>query len=225
MTTELDNSAVLTKQERSGSGKGVWILFLSCLALIPLSIGIGWFDNTTELTPTHPKVDQACFALAGLSGLLACGAGIYLTRRLAVRQRIVLPLVLLVEATIGVFLVTNHTAAIVEGWQDFPAGRTHTRQALIQISRAYKTHGKGASQYIQTMPVWSNLEISDEDFVFMQNHQPSGTKADDEITSRGFFCVKVTIEQSDEAVRILHAGSQKLPIATVIVCPSQPRMP
>jgi len=114
----------------------------------------------------------------------------------------------------------------MEGWLDFPSGKSHTRQVLFVISRAYQTHGKGSSQYIQTMPIWSNLEITREDFAFMRNHRPGddGQNAD-EISSRGYFCAKVTIEQTDKALRILHSGSQKLPQGAVILCPIPTRLP
>ena len=117
--------------------------------------------------------------------------------------------------------MTGHLASIVEGWVDFPKGKSHTHQALFLISRAYQTHGKGSSQYIQTMPIWSNLEIAREDFTFMRSHRSPDDDGNnpDEISSRGYFCAKVTIEQSDNALRILHSGSQKLPQGTVILCP------
>lgn len=143
------------------------------------------------------------------------------------RQRIVLPLVLVVVASIGIFLVANPTASILEGRMDFPAGKTHVRQAVIQISRAYQTHGKSSSQYIQTMPIWPDFEITHQDFVFMQRNRRPGDDGHsaDEISSHGYFCAKVTIEQSDRAIRILHAGSQELPEGTVILCPSATRTP
>jgi hypothetical protein len=201
--------------------KSIWTLFFGSLSLIPLSRALGWFNTTTELIPTHERVDQACLAIAALCGLLACGTGIYLTRRLTIIQRIMLPLVIMLEAALGIFMVFNHTASIVEGWLDFPAGKTHTREALFQISRAYQTHGKGSSQYIQTMPVWSTLEITREDYAFMRNNRRPGNDGHnpDEISSGGYFCAKLTIEQSEKAIRILHSGSQKLPDGTVIFCP------
>lgn len=209
------------------SAKSIWGLFLGTLSLIPLSMALGWFDTTTELIPAHEQADLACFVIAVLGGLFACGMGIYLTRKLAVSQRIVLPLVIMLEAAIGIFMVSHHTASIVEGWMDFPAGKTHTREVLFPIARAYQTHGKGASQDIQTMPIWSDLEITREDFAFMQNHRRPGDdgRNPDEISSQGYFCAKVTIEQSGNALRILHAGSQKLPEGTVILCPSPTRAP
>lgn len=41
----------------------------------------------------------------------------------------------------------------------------------------------------------------------------------DEISSHGFFCARVTLQQSGDALRVLNAGSQKLPAGTVVVCP------
>ena len=205
------------------STKGIWALFFGSLSLIPISLGLEVFDTATELVPTHEEIEATCFAIAAVVGLLACVGAIYLSKHLNNRQRVVLPLVIMLEAALGVFLVADHTASIVEGWVDFPANRTHTRQVLIQISRAYQTQGKGSTQYIQTMPVWSNLEITPEDFAFMRNNRRPGDDghSPDEISSHGYFCADVMIEQSDHAIRILNAGSHKLPKGTVIRCPAR----
>jgi len=52
----------------------------------------------------------------------------------------------------------------------------------------------------------------------MQNNRRPGDdgRNPNEISSLDYFCAKVTIEQSDKALRILHAGSGKLPQGTVI---------
>jgi hypothetical protein len=70
-------------------------------------------------------------------------------------------------------------------------------------------------------------EITRDDFVFMRNNRRPGDDGHnpDEISSRGYFCSKLTIEQSDKALRILHASSQKLPGGTVILCPVATRVP
>jgi hypothetical protein len=215
------------EKQQTVSATRIWALFLGSLSLIPLSMILGLFDTSTELLPRHDRIDQVCLAIAGLCGLFACGAGIYLTRKLTIIQRIMLPLGIMFEVAIGIFLVSSHLSSIVEGWRDFPADKSHTRQALLLISRAYQTHGKGGSQYIQTIPIWSDLEISREDFAFMRNHRrpDDGGKNPDNISSRGYFCATVTIEQSDKALRILHSGSQKLPQGTVILCPAPTPLP
>ena len=208
------------KQAVGRAGK-VWVLFFGSLALIILSMIFGWFDTTTELYPAHDRVDETCLVLAAVCGVTVCAAAIYLTKGLTVVQRIVLPVVLLFEAGVGIWLIAGHVASIVEGRIDFPSGKTRTYQGLLLISRAYQTHGKSASQYIQTTPIWTNLEITDEDFAFMRAHRRPDDpgKNPDEIKSNGYFCAKVTLEQSQNAMRILHAGSEKLPRGTVIRCP------
>jgi hypothetical protein len=215
------------KSQQAVPVKRIWALFFGSFSLIPLSIALDWFNTTTELIPTHEKIDQACLAIAALCGLLTFCTGIYLTRKLTIIQRIMLPLVIMLVAAIGIFMVANDTASIMEGRLDFPAGKTHKRQVLLQISRAYQTHGKGSSQYLQTMPIWSNLEITREDFAFMRNNRRPGADDHnpDEISSDGYFCAKLAIEESDKALRILHAGSQKLPGGTVILCPVATRVP
>ena len=211
-----------SEEQQPFSAKALWALFLGSLSLVPISLIFGLFDTTTELLPRHDEIDQTLIAVAGLCGLVVCGMGIYLTRKLTIKQRIMLPLVLTFETAIGLFLVDGHVASIVEGWHDFPAQTSHTREALFPISRAYQTDGKGSSQYIQTAPIWTNLEITREDYAFMRTHRNPDDHGQntDEISSRGYFCANGTVEQSDNALRILHSGSRKLPQGTVILCPA-----
>jgi hypothetical protein len=216
-----------SEEQQAVNARRIWAFFIGSFSFVLLSMILGLFDTTTELVPAHDKVDQACLAIAGLCSLLAFGTGIYLTKGLTLIQRVMLPLVFMFVTAIGIFLVSGHLSSIIEGWVDFPPGKSHTRQALLLISRAYQTHGKGGSQYIQTMPIWSNLEVTREDFAFMRNHRrpDDDRKNSDEISSRGYFCAKVTIEQSDRALRILHSGSRKLPQGTVILCPVPTLLP
>jgi hypothetical protein len=170
------------------------------------------------------RFKRVCFATAGVFGLVIGVTAGYLTRMLSIVQRIVLPIAMAFVAAIGMLMMAGHLSSILEGWLDFPSDKSHTRQVLLVISRAYQTHGKGATQYIQTMPIWSNLEIEHEDFAFMRNHRGPGDdgRNPDEISSRGYFCAKLMIEESGKAVRILHSGSEKLPRGTIILCPSPP---
>jgi hypothetical protein len=89
--------------------------------------------------PRHDGVAQACLAIAGFGGLLTGVTVIYLTKGLTTIQRVILPLTLTLMTAIGIFLVANRLSSIAAGWIDFPAGRSHTRQALLTISRAYQT--------------------------------------------------------------------------------------
>ena len=94
--------------------------------------------------------------------------------------------------------------------------------ALLLISRAYRTEGKGQSWSIQTMPIWSNLNITQVDYDCMLHHRrPEDIGHNtNEISSRGYFCAHVTMQQSGSALRVLNAGSRKLPSGTIVICPT-----
>lgn len=215
-----ENTAEQSAQDKKSSLL-LWTLYIVSLALTLLAKALGWFDRTTLLAPNHAHIDQACMALAGLGGAVFCALAIYSTRRLSIVQRIVLPLLLLLLASIGVFMVAEQCASLLVSRMDFPAGKTRTRTVLLMIERAYRTHGKSSSQYIQTTPIWSNLEIAPQDFAYMQQHRGP---ADDgrnpnEIVSKSYFCARVNIEETDKAVRILNAGSHPLPAGSILPCP------
>ena len=204
------------------SANSFWSWFLGSLSLIFLSAFIGLFDTTTVLWPVHEGVDRARFVFAFVCGLVACGMGVYLGGGLSRVQRVLLPLVMLIEATVGIFLIAGHVSMMIEGWIDFPAGKTHTGQAFLAIAHAYRTHGKGTHQAVQTMPSGTEFDVAPEDYRFMQTHRRPGDagKDPDQIASGGYFCLKVTVESTDEALRVLHAGSHELKQGTVVVCPS-----
>lgn len=182
---------------------------------------LGWFDDTTELAPRHPTADNVCFVIAGLIALICIGLGVWQTRGMNALRRILLSLLLGFMGFLVTAAATTTTADMIEGAIDFPRARTIAYPALLVISRAYQTHGKGHSSNIQTAPLWSNLEITDDDYDFMRSHRRPGDpgKNPDEISSRGYFCARVTMQRSGGALRVMHAGSHKLPTGTVMLCP------
>ena len=215
----------IPEAEQHGADKLLFAWFIGLLALVLLGAALGWLDNTTELTPDHEGVLRGCLVLAGLGGLISAFVPALCGKKGAVGSRVVRALALALAGFIGVFLVSIRVADIVEGSIDFPPGRTTSHRALLLISRAYQTHGKGRSWNIQTMPLWSDLEITEDDYDFMLAHRRPGDdpRNPDEISSHGYFCALVTIEQSGDAMRVMHAGSHRLPRGTVILCPSSAR--
>jgi hypothetical protein len=209
--------------ERSKARKGILGCFIAIGSLLLLYIVLGMFDNTTELSPDHDGVLLACFAIAGLSGVALGIIGIRESKGIPVWRRAPLALALSLLGFLAVFLASSRTATTVEGLIDFPSGKTRSYTTLLLISRAYQAHGKGRSWNIQTTPIWSNLNITEDDYQFMLAHRRVGddTRDPDEISSHGFFCAHVTIQQSGNAIRILHAGGQKLPKGSVVICPSK----
>lgn len=222
MTAEMDQLSAAA-QSKVRKGTFGWFIVLGSVML--LGVVLGWFDNTTELRPGHDGVQLACFAIAGLSAFVAGALGIRASKGITgitVWRRAGLAFGFSLLGFLGVFLVSSRTASIVEGLIDFPPGETKSYEKLLLISRAYQTHGKGRSWNIQTTPIWSNLDITEDDYEFMLTHRRVGDSArdPDEIRSNGYFCVHVTMQESGNALRVLHAGSRTLPKGSVVICPA-----
>jgi hypothetical protein len=221
---ELNTIASMAERIRkapANSEAKIWALYLGSFALLGIYEVLGLFDTTMELAPSHGGIDKACLAVAALCGIAALGWSIYLTQGLKPIQRIILPPVLLLLASIGTFMLASRLAYIEVGRLDFPAGKTQTRKALFPVYRAFETHGRyGNTDYVQLMATGTELEIGLQDFAFMRNHRLLDQGSDsDQISSNGYFCILVTIEEFGSSLRILHSGSQKLPAGTVVLCP------
>ena len=191
--------------------------------LVIIAQFVGWlFNDKTELMPDHSAALTTCFVLGALAAL-ACIIFItlaYPKPSFFVRLAISVPFALI--AFLAVSMVTNEVATGIDNRLDFPTAKTRTYEGYIWIWRAYQTHGKGRSWNIQTTPIWSNMNITEDDYQFMLTHRRPGDqiKDQDEIASKGYVCAKVTMQQAGRAVRVLHAGDRKLPSGTVVLCPA-----
>jgi hypothetical protein len=191
------------------------------LAVVGFYALLGWLDDTTELLPRHDDSMNVCFCLAGLVAILLAVIVAIKSKgkSLWLRIRLIVPISLI--GAIGVGLLSVRLVDLAYGWLDFPSQKTQTFQTLLLISRAYQTHGKGASHDIQTTPIWSDMNVTESDYDFMlRNRRPGDTSHNpDEISSKGYFCAKVTMQRSGDSFRVMHAGSGTLPSGTVIICP------
>ena len=199
-----------------------WHWLAGPLCLFLMYWVLGWFDTYTEITPSHDNVLDVCFGLGGLGALVLMSVAVLGRQSLKVSQRIYLAFALAMLGFLSVFLLSSRIATLAENHLDFPVDNTRTFSGLLLINRAYRTHGKGQSWNIQTMPIWSNLDITPNDYGFMLNHRGPGDlgRNDDEISSKGYFCAHVLMQQSGSALRVLNAGRRKLPNGTVIICPA-----
>lgn len=183
---------------------------------------LGWFDHATELTPDHSTPLNVGLAAACILAL-ASAALIFSQSEGRITGRLVMSLIVApIFSILGVVLTVDEVSTLVENYNDFPPAKTRTFEGLLVISRAYQTHGKGRSWNIQTTPNWSNLDITEADYEYMLSHRRPGDKGTDpdEISSEGYFCAKVIFQRSGEALRILNAGTYKLPVGTVRTCSS-----
>jgi len=205
-----------TDQKPSLTKFGMIWLF-SLFGIVPLVFALGWFDDFTLLTPHHDGATLLGFVIPIALGLVSVAVAITQARYTPAWRRAGMAfgfgLMTLIVSFMAVYLISD----LIIGRIDFPPGKTKTFKALMLISRAYHTRHWN----IQTMPVWSNMDITKEDYKFMLAHRRPGDNGNDpnEISSRGHFCASVTMEQSGQALRVLHAGRRTLPKGTVILCP------
>ena len=93
-----------SEREETATGKGVLGWFIGAGILMLLYVVLGWFDNTTELVPTHENVDAVTFCVAGITGVVFCGAAIYLSKRWTLWRRIGFALAFLLLGTLIVLI-------------------------------------------------------------------------------------------------------------------------
>ena len=200
---------------------GIWLG--GPLALVALDMVLRSSDTRTEITPSHHDVLNVCSALGGLGALGLASVAIFSRQSMRVWQRVFLAMSLALVGFLSVFMLSSRIATLAENHLDFPATRTRTFTGHLLISRAYRIQGKGQSCNIQTMPIWSNLNITPGDYQFMLDHRlPRDLgRNPDEISSRGYFCARVTMQQSGSALRVLNAGDHALPSGTVVICPAK----
>ena len=197
----------------------IWLVGPGCFMALYCVLGL--FDTKTEITPQHDAVLNFCFALGGLGALCLASASLFGVQNANVWQRVYFAAALAILGFLSVFLLSSRIAELTENYLDFPRASTRTFSGFLLINRAYRTQGKGQSWNIQTMPIWSNLDITPDDYQFMLDHRPPGDRRhnDDEISSKGYFCAHVLMQQSGSALRILNSGSNKLPAGSVAICP------
>jgi hypothetical protein len=208
------------KQPSLGKFGIAWLVGLLGLTLV---FHFGKFDDTTVLLPDRTGALEKIFWAAGLFGLISAAVGIWQSAELAPLRRIIVALAFWLEGAIAGFSVFDTVADLYLNQMDFPPGKTRSHLEDLQISRAYHTHGKNPSWNIQTMPIWSNMDITKDDYDYMLRHRRPGDVGNDadEISSNGYFCARVIVEETNENLRVMHAGQSFLPKGTVIVCPAK----
>jgi hypothetical protein len=197
-----------------------WLGIIGALAVFGWILE--WFDHATELTPDH--LGPLNFSLIGGCVLAVASAAVIFSQTEGrMSGRLVMSLMVApIFSILGAALSVSETANLIEQHNDFPPNKTRAFEGLLFVSRAYQTHGKGQSWNIQTQPIWSNLDITQADYEYMLSHRRPDDKGTDpdEISSDGYFCAKVMFQRSGNALRVLNAGTYKLPLGTVRTCSS-----
>jgi hypothetical protein len=208
-------------KERSRETLGcLW--FFGLLGIV-IALHFAKLDDTTVLLPDRSANLPYLFLAAGVLGLGSAAVGLWQSAESSLFQRVFMPFVFWIAGTCASFLVLNVAANLVLNGRDFPPEKTHSSVMRAPIARAYQTHGRTASHNIKIMPVWLNthMYITRTDYDFMLRHRAPtdhGTNPD-EISSMGYFCARLPVQISGDAVRVMHAGQTELPKGTVIICP------
>lgn len=179
-------------------------------------------DTATLLTPDHVALKRL-FARAALGVGAASAAVGYLTSAGPRIRRIVLAV--FVFGLIG-WLATASATQIVSNLvlrqSEFPGATTRTVETLLPVGKVYRVHSRRRDQwYIQPAGTKVNIAISQADYNFaIANRRPQdGLTQTGALTSEGYLCAKVSIAQSGDATKVLHAGRERLPEGAIVKCP------
>lgn len=221
--------AKMPSDQSPEQGPYLWIatLFLAFGALILLASIPDLFHNTAESLATEDKVFQTSSKVAVISASLVGAFTLYITRKLKLIERIGLPLILIVEVAVSSHMVSGQISYPIERFVDFPAGKTYISLVPFRISYAYRHHShKGDNQrsgyYLRILPAstWPELKIAEEDYALMLKNTPDKDIGYEEILHPANFCVRVTMQQSEKSIRMLHSKSDQLPAGAVTPCPA-----
>ncbi|CAN5652955.1 hypothetical protein BH10PSE14_BH10PSE14_01710 [soil metagenome] len=219
--TVLDDT-FLKDQSRARWGT-IWLGGLLGLGLLALLLKL--FDSTTELAPAHEGITTFCLIAATLLCLASAVIGFRVRRTRSVVGRLFRGAWYALLGFLAVYFSLLGCATIVAGWSDFPARRTLSSSRLIAIASASHRVGSrgGESWSVRALSFDATFNITRDDYGFMLAHRRPDDDASepDAIASNGYFCARVTVEQAGDALRVMHAGSHKLPQGSIILCPAR----
>lgn len=196
------------------------------------SFFLAWINNSTELLPDHTPSLELVFWVAG--GLAVVGFAINwrATTDWPRFNRIGFSIAIAFLSFLSALFAFGETREIILGKIDFPKHKTRKFIALLPIDRAYRTHPSksGPGWIIQPTPFWTNIDITEDDWNYMvARRRPWDDGSDpDDISSKGYFCAKVELEQAEGALRVVYSGNFRigkmeylLPSGSISACPLQ----
>lgn len=192
-------------------------LALTYLSVWPLSR----LDNATVLTPDNTPMLGLCFLLAGLVALVSAPVCFFQSTGAMAARMVMSLMVFGICGAVGTLLFLTTLANIAENHRLFPPEATRTYWALLPIERAYRSDAKGNRSWImQPAPYWAEIHITHADYRRMLPGTAAANRRSKpkSVSSRSHFCAKVQMQQSGDALRVLHAGRGTLPARSVGVC-------
>lgn len=192
--------------------------------------GLSELDTTTILFPGNDRVLELILWAGGLTGIVSIFVGLSQSEGSLSARLLLAVLGFGMGGALTATLLLVTLSDLIQNWFYFPAHETQTYRATIPIERAYVGQARycraqNSCWNVQTTPLWSVLNVFEDDYEFMlANRSPDDAGKDpEEISSNGRHCLQVTMQQAGEALRILEAGAGTLPNGSVVACPRQPQ--
>lgn len=203
-----------------------WVWLASLCLCFGAYWGLSYLDTATILWPHNDNILEVVIWAAAGMGLVSVVIGFTSTSGAMVSRLIVAILVYGLGGSLSTMALFATVSNIVQNRVYFPASNTRTFTALIPIDRAYLGHSRGCVAEntcwnVQTSPLWSDLNVFEDDYQFMLDNRSPDDVSDDteEISSRGFHCLQVKVQKAGTAIRIMDAGSSTLSKGSVVLCP------
>jgi hypothetical protein len=219
MTADANESAINSRAHLTRFG-WCWLGFLGSAFFGNWLLGR--LDNTTLLTPDYSNALIVGFIVAGIVAVVSAFVGYSQSKGPLVQRSVAAVFCFGILGALSTVVLAGTITDLTLAKLYFPADKTETFNAMLPIGRAYRMFARvgGYSWIIQPSSLWTNIDITKSDYDFMAGNRPiDGAHEPDDVPSHGIFCAKVTMQESGDALRVLHAGSYKLPQGSVVRCP------
>jgi hypothetical protein len=194
----------------------VWVVIP--LLLFPLALVVSSSNDAIQFAPAHGSTTALCAAGALLFAVAWTWIGARWSPPSPREERRGGVAGLLLFAFGGMMVLSLACAHVVQGMIDFPAATTRTYVAMLPIDRAYHSTGRGSHWTI--VIGGQRIPITPEDYrAMLANRRPDDSADPNNIASAGTFCAQVMVQQSGDALRMLHGKLRALGAGTLTFCP------
>ncbi len=196
---------------------GTWWL-LGALAIMFSGRFVLHFNHTTRLAPIHHDDLATCVAAALAVGLFS--AVIAMTEPAqGLKTRIAFAVFGAVVGAMAGAMAAGQALRIAHDVVDFPKGNTTASWSEWPVERAYETHVRSIGrQYVATAHGTFGIYFGDFQRMWLRRGTGVDVLGRREVIDTGGFCVRVPVQTSGDAVRVMLGPMDELPKDSVIPC-------
>jgi hypothetical protein len=213
---QVEQSAIAEPPRRFQFGMA-WLSGL--IAMFFLAGITSLFETTTQIAPAQDSIQDACLYAAIVVALLSAVIGFRQLPNGATAKRLMWAAVVALLGFGSSAFLFAEISSFVEGWIDFPPGKTRTAEETMPIYYAYHHHSRHADVWIvEIADSLIDITPGDADFMLKRRLPGDTSGALGQIWSGGYFCAKLTVQTAGNAKRVLRRVNG-LPPGSVILCP------